>query len=566
MINTGYVGIGSASPDAPLYIDGSVYSSPYGGLRVVGAGSGAGTSNVDLIADFGIGTSGSVSGVWLGGRSDETTGVIGAKTASGNLAFEVYQSGWKERMRINNNGNVGIGTTTPGRKLDINGAGSGDVVGIKGGSYNQVNIAHSTNSTWGLLLSNSDATSNTGYHYSSSGENTSVAIVNVNNDAMHFGTNNNQVMSINHSGNVSIGVNNTSYGKLDVYREPATGWTRSVTRNNAASAFVGVYKTTSPNTTNSPGIFAHSGAVNAWADLWINAHDNGSGGVAGGTSQSIFMAGNVGINTKPVNNTLQVSGGADRAAISVTNADLGNVHYSDKNNRYLTSNGVGWTSGVDGVDPGIVIAGYNATSDIKQLGLVLHNDTSTNNAYSPSISFGAVSASGAYNTSYAHIIGKRKGTADDSNWASGSLHFFTQPDNEYVNSQPSMLIHHGGQIEGSMNGRHFNLNSNGWFTFGRLYSAQSTPLHFKVLTGHNSYGNYGEFTNDTYAYNIAVGTTVTVGSTSGNGVTIRKIKRVGGDYSGGDGGWEYQISRTQSLGTGIRMHIMGVTDAWTWIL
>ena len=119
MINTGYVGIGSASPDAPLYIDGSVYSSPYGGLRVVGAGSGAGTSNVDLIADFGIGTSGSVSGVWLGGRSDETTGVIGAKTASGNLAFEVYQSGWKERLRINNNGNVGIGTTSPLDKLHV---------------------------------------------------------------------------------------------------------------------------------------------------------------------------------------------------------------------------------------------------------------------------------------------------------------------------------------------------------------------------------------------------------------------------------------------------------------
>jgi hypothetical protein len=113
MINTGYVGIGSASPDAPLYIDGSIYSSPYGGLRVVGAGSGAGTSNVDLIADFGIGTSGSVSGVWLGGRSDETTGVIGAKTASGNLAFELYQSGWKERMRITNAGNVGIGTDSP---------------------------------------------------------------------------------------------------------------------------------------------------------------------------------------------------------------------------------------------------------------------------------------------------------------------------------------------------------------------------------------------------------------------------------------------------------------------
>jgi hypothetical protein len=115
----GNVGIGTDSPDAPLYIDGSSYSSPYGGLRVVGAGSGGGTSNVDLIADFGIGTSGSVSGIWLGGRSDQTTGVIGAKTASGNLAFEVYSGGWKERLRISNNGNVGVGSTDPKSKLHV---------------------------------------------------------------------------------------------------------------------------------------------------------------------------------------------------------------------------------------------------------------------------------------------------------------------------------------------------------------------------------------------------------------------------------------------------------------
>jgi len=106
------VGIGIASPDAPLHIEDST-SSAYGGLRVVGAGTGSGSTNVRQIADFGRTNSGSVSGVWLGGRTDETTAVIGAKTASGNIAFEVYNSGWQERMRITNAGNVGIGTASP---------------------------------------------------------------------------------------------------------------------------------------------------------------------------------------------------------------------------------------------------------------------------------------------------------------------------------------------------------------------------------------------------------------------------------------------------------------------
>ncbi len=112
----GRVGIGTVSPDAPLHIEDST-SSAYGGIRVVGAGTGSGSTNVREIADFGRTNSGSDSGVWLGGRTDETTAVIGAKTASGNIAFEVYQSGWKERMRIKNNGNVGIGTTNPLTKL-----------------------------------------------------------------------------------------------------------------------------------------------------------------------------------------------------------------------------------------------------------------------------------------------------------------------------------------------------------------------------------------------------------------------------------------------------------------
>ena len=118
VFSTSRVGIGVTSADAPLHVEDTT-ASAYGGLRVVGAGTGSGSTNVRQIADFGRTNSGSVSGVWLGGRTDETTAVIGAKTASGNIAFEVYNSGWQERMRITNTGAVGIGTDSPSGGLHV---------------------------------------------------------------------------------------------------------------------------------------------------------------------------------------------------------------------------------------------------------------------------------------------------------------------------------------------------------------------------------------------------------------------------------------------------------------
>ncbi len=132
----------------------------------------------------------------------------------------------------------------------------------------------------------------------------------------------------------------------------------------------------------------------------------------------------------------------------------------------------------------------------------------------------------------------------------------------------------GGQLLASAAGKYTGLNSNAWVTFGRLYGAQSTPLNIKVIVGHNSNGGYNEFTNDTYAYNIAAGTVVTIGNTTGSYTCqIRKVKRIGGQngipgahYNGGDGGWEYQVARNQAYGMSVGLHVMGVTTGWTWTI
>ena len=74
-----------------------------------------------------------------------------------------------------------------------------------------------------MLLTNSDSTSNGGYHQSTSGNNTSCAVVNVNNDALHFGTNNNARWRIEHDGhlipasNGSYDIGSTSYRVRNLY-------------------------------------------------------------------------------------------------------------------------------------------------------------------------------------------------------------------------------------------------------------------------------------------------------------------------------------------------------------
>jgi len=86
----------------------------------VGDGSGvfkaAGTGTLTASSRAGLDVrelvSGNQAGIILGAMTTENTGVIGARTASGNIAFQTYNgSSWGERMRIDYLGNVGVGVT-----------------------------------------------------------------------------------------------------------------------------------------------------------------------------------------------------------------------------------------------------------------------------------------------------------------------------------------------------------------------------------------------------------------------------------------------------------------------
>ena len=103
--DNGNVGIGTTAPDSPLHVQGATFpQSRVNNYNLVVANGEAGLRF----------RSGGTSG-----DAHADLGWTGTGTETGNLVFRVpYTS---ERMRIQSNGNVGIGITNPAHKLDVSG-------------------------------------------------------------------------------------------------------------------------------------------------------------------------------------------------------------------------------------------------------------------------------------------------------------------------------------------------------------------------------------------------------------------------------------------------------------
>ena len=138
--NDGNVGIGTTLPAAIVDIQGTnvtLYASNY-----------IGTPGLIYLRgndDYNSGTAG--AGIWLRGKYDSSSNVttFGAISAikendiDGNYAGALtflsrtngQGSGAAEKMRIDSNGNVGIGTTSPGARLEISGSSNSALFNIK---------------------------------------------------------------------------------------------------------------------------------------------------------------------------------------------------------------------------------------------------------------------------------------------------------------------------------------------------------------------------------------------------------------------------------------------------
>ncbi len=104
----GNVGIGTTAPTTALDVNGSITSTAVNIQRASSAPS-VGDASCILFSNTG------------GGYYD----LIQGGSAAGMQFFSYVGGGWTERMRIASSGNVGIGTTTPGYTLHVNGSVAG---------------------------------------------------------------------------------------------------------------------------------------------------------------------------------------------------------------------------------------------------------------------------------------------------------------------------------------------------------------------------------------------------------------------------------------------------------
>lgn len=383
--------------------------------------------------------------------SGANDGTNGDYMVYGTYTDHIFQTGASEAVngktevvRMKQDGKVGIGTATPSYKLQVQKttAGIALMIGGSGGGprIQTYGLDADANAWMGL---GTDMGGNPYEHsiYFSKGTSNNGRLT----IGDYDGTTYNTRVTVLQNGNV--GIASTAPGeKLDVAGNiKASGvayWgnsgTRSETRDDAGlmGGRSGFYETSAP----APAANWYTGA-SGWQHLLETRHSNTGNNFAMQIAGSFFdqdfwvrktnnsattawakMLTTANISTNAIQNQYS---SAQTASFWVNgNAQIGSS-FTNLNGRLLTSNQGGWQA--DGVTPQMVISANSASTNRAALiGLNLHNDNTTNNAYAPFITFSRRSNGTAYNSAFASIGAQVTGQGTDANWCAGDLIFSTE--------------------------------------------------------------------------------------------------------------------------------------------
>lgn len=226
--NSGNVGIGTTSPTQTLDVNGN-FSSNNIFLKATNSLVGTNTTDGSDNKSLRLSSSNDVSvsrGSYINlyGNENSNTGklqLLAGNVSDGNIEF--YTGNVIERMRITSSGNVGIGTSSPGNKLQISAADSSNQLLRLGVSYDT-----SRNLRGGINWYDG---SNTTGQISTEYDGTMVSMVF--GSLYNSGYNSNQLMIIRGNGNVGIGTTSPSYRT----QIETTGADVFLTKNTSSTSF-----------------------------------------------------------------------------------------------------------------------------------------------------------------------------------------------------------------------------------------------------------------------------------------------------------------------------------------
>jgi hypothetical protein len=215
------------------------------------------------------------------------------------------------------------------------------------------------------------------------------------------------------------------------------------------------------------------------------------------------------------------------------------------NNRYLNFSGSEISASNFNKALTVSYTDNSATSQPQQIGIILHNNSNTDNTFSPALVFGSKSNSTNYSQATAVIAGRRLSFQQDTNWHGGELYFWTATsggvavnqglptDNPAmildsrrrmrVPSQPSFQVHRGGSAN-------FEISN----------TSDSVVLPFNTVR-HDTAGNYN---TSTYRFTAPIAGRYLFCATvrwdgSSAGTYLRTMFTVNGSTGNGGGGFNY---------------------------
>ena len=292
-IKSGKVGIGTTSPSEKLQVNN--------GKLYITESANASTANLIYLENSGSGGNEGVSikfNPMFGAESMIASNREGAASDDANLTFHTALADvTTERMRIDSSGNVGIGTTLPLAKLDVDG-----VARARGGTY----VADiDTKTDVAIVIAEND------YIYTADGSSYLRKLIGKSNDIIKIGEtgtsltdgidlmpgttggyvqvfNNSSVVAKFVDGKLGIGTTAPSQ-KLNVVNDNTSTWTAKFT-NNTNNVYLSV------NDANNYGIY-----------------------VLGETKN--YFSGNIGIGTTSPSRKLHVNAGTDNEAVIIESSD-----------------------------------------------------------------------------------------------------------------------------------------------------------------------------------------------------------------------------------------------------